>query len=379
MKTRDKYSYFNNFKNATINVLGLMSGTSLDGVDIALIKTDGKKKIILKKFKTYPYKKSLINKIQNFIDTRVGIKNTNYLLTKFHADSILSFIKNNNINFDDIDVIGFHGQTIYHSPNESWTWQLGEGQDLSTLVNIPVISNFRYRDICLGGQGAPLVGIWHKALLMNLDNIKYPCVFLNIGGVSNITYLDKQNNIPFSFDIGIGNGPLDSVMQNHFNTSFDENGKISINGVINYKAIDKILNDPWYKVFPPKSIDKHYLNNLLLLNIAHLKPEDQAATISMLVSLQLKESLKFFSLSPKSLYISGGGVKNKAIMNGIFKEYSSIVFSLDDNNWNADAMEAQAFAYLAVKSLKSLPYTFNKTTGVNSATSGGVINFPLNN
>ena len=112
MKTRDKYSYFNNFKNATINVLGLMSGTSLDGVDIALIKTDGKKKIILKKFKTYPYKKSLINKIQNFIDTRVGIKNTNYLLTKFHADSILSFIKNNNINFDDIDVIGFHGQTI---------------------------------------------------------------------------------------------------------------------------------------------------------------------------------------------------------------------------------------------------------------------------
>jgi len=379
MKTRDKYSYFNNFKNATINVLGLMSGTSLDGVDIALIKTDGKKKIILKKFKTYPYKKSLINKIQNFIDTRVGIKNTNYLLTKFHADSILSFIKNNNINFDDIDVIGFHGQTIYHSPNESWTWQLGEGQDLSTLVNIPVISNFRYRDICLGGQGAPLVGIWHKALLMNLDNIKYPCVFLNIGGVSNITYLDKQNNIPFSFDIGIGNGPLDSVMQNHFNTIFDENGKISLNGVINYKAIDKILNDPWYKVFPPKSIDKHYLNNLLLLNIAHLKPEDQAATISMLVSLQLKESLKFFSLSPKSLYISGGGVKNKAIMNGIFKEYSSIVFSLDDNNWNADAMEAQAFAYLAVKSLKSLPYTFNKTTGVNSATSGGVINFPLNN
>ena len=172
MKTRDKYSYFINSKKATINALGLMSGTSLDGVDIALIKTDGEKNIILKNFKTYPYKKSLINKIQNFIDTREGIKNTNYLLTKFHADSILSFINNNNINYYDIDVIGFHGQTIYHNPNESWTWQLGEGQDLSTLVNIPVVSNFRYRDICLGGQGAPLVGVWHKALLMNLDNIK---------------------------------------------------------------------------------------------------------------------------------------------------------------------------------------------------------------
>ena len=119
----------------------------------------------------------------------------------------------------------------------------------------------------MGGQGAPLVGIWHKALLMNLKNIEYPCVFLNIGGVSNITYLDKKNNIPFSFDIGIGNGPLDSVMQNYFNKSFDKNGKISLNGVINYQAIDKVLNDPWYKISPPKSIDKHYLNNLLFLNI----------------------------------------------------------------------------------------------------------------
>ena len=379
MKTRDKYSYFVDSKKATINALGLMSGTSLDGVDIALIKTDAEKRIILKNTITYSYKKSLINNIQKFIDTREGIKNTNYLLTKFHADCILSFIKTNNISYHDIDIVGFHGQTIYHSPNESWTWQLGDGQYLSTLINIPVVSNFRYRDICLGGQGAPLVGIWHKALLMNLKNIEYPCVFLNIGGVSNITYLDKKNNIPFSFDIGIGNGPLDSVMQNYFNKSLDKNGEISLNGIINYQAINKVLNDPWYKISPPKSIDKHYLNNLLFLNIGHLNPEDQAATISRLVSLQLKESLKFFSLSPKSLYISGGGVKNKAIMNGICKEYNRILLSLDDNNWNADGMEAQAFAYLAAKSIKSLPYTFNKITGVHSATSGGLLSFPLNN
>ena len=377
MKTRDKYSYFVNSDKSSINALGLMSGTSLDGVDIALIKTDGNEEIILKYSKTYPYNQSLVDSIKIFINSRKNIKQTSLLITKFHAKSINSFIKNYNLNSNEIDIIGFHGQTIFHSPNQKWTWQMGDGKYLSSLVRIPVISNFRYRDICLGGQGAPLVGIWHKALLNNLNNIKYPCVLLNIGGVANITYIEQKNNIPYSFDIGIGNGPLDFIMQKFYNKNFDENGKISLHGEINYQSINNILNDPWFKIAPPKSIDKNYLNNLLFLNINHLNPGDQAATISRLISMQLKESFKFFSLEPNSLYVSGGGVKNLAMMKGISEGYSGILLSLDDNNWNADAMEAQAFAYLAVKSIKSLPYTFNKTTGVNAATSGGLINFPI--
>ena len=377
MKTRDKYSYFVNSDKSSINALGLMSGTSLDGVDIALIKTDGNEEIILKYSKTYPYNQSLVDSIKIFINSRKNIKQTSLLITKFHAKSISSFIKNYNINSNEIDIIGFHGQTIFHSPNQKWTWQMGDGKYLSSLVRIPVISNFRYRDICLGGQGAPLVGIWHKALLNNLNNIKYPCVLLNIGGVANITYIEQKNNIPYSFDIGIGNGPLDFIMQKFYNKNFDKNGKISLFGEINYQSLNNILNDPWFKKKPPKSIDKNYLNNLLFLNINHLNPEDQAATISRLISMQLKESFKFFSIKANSLYVSGGGVKNLAMMKGISEGYSGILLSLDDNNWNADAMEAQAFAYLAVKSIKSLPYTFNKTTGVNAATSGSLINFPL--
>ena len=376
MKTRDKYSYFVNSDKSSINALGLMSGTSLDGVDIALIKTDGNEEIILKYSKTYPYNQSLVDSIKTFINSRKNIKNASLLITKFHAKSINSFIKNYNLNSNEIDIIGFHGQTIFHSPNQKWTWQMGDGKYLSSLVRIPVISNFRYRDICLGGQGAPLIGIWHKALLNNLNNIKYPCVFLNIGGVSNITYIEQKNNIPYSFDIGIGNGPLDFIMQKFYNKNFDKNGKISLFGEINYQSLNNILNDPWFKKKPPKSIDKNYLNNLLFLNINHLNPEDQAATISRLISMQLKESFKFFSIKANSLYVSGGGFKNLAMMKGISEEYSDILLSLDDNNLNADAIEAQAFAYLAVKSIKSLPYTFNKITGVNSETSGGLINFP---
>ena len=375
MKTRDKYSYFINSNKSTINAIGLMSGTSLDGVDIALIKTNGNDEIFLSHSRTYTFDRVLTAKIKKFIFNRQDIKNINLLLTKFHADSLKSFINKFDIDYTEIDIIGFHGQTIFHNPDQGWTWQLGDGQYLSSLVKIPVISNFRYRDICLGGQGAPLVGIWHKALLNNVSNIKYPCVFLNIGGVSNITYIENKDAIPYSFDIGIGNGPLDLVMQKFYNKSFDANGEISLNGNINYNALDNILDNYWFKIAPPKSIDKNYLNKLLFLNIDHLNPEDKAASISRLISLQLKNSFNFFTVKPKSLFISGGGVKNLAIIKGISEEYNDILRSLE-NNWNADAMEAQAFAYLSARSFKSLPYTFNKITGVNSEASGGVLNFP---
>ena len=178
MKTRDKYSYFINSNKSIINAIGLMSGTSLDGVDIALIKTNGNDKIFLSHSRTYTFNRVLMAKIKKFIFNRQDIKNINLLLTKFHADSLKSFINKFDIDYTEIDIIGFHGQTIFHNPDQGWTWQLGDGQYLSSLVKIPVISNFRYRDICLGGQGAPLVGIWHKALLNNVSNIKYPCVFL---------------------------------------------------------------------------------------------------------------------------------------------------------------------------------------------------------
>ena len=376
MKTRDKYSNFINNTKTVVVSLGLMSGTSLDGVDIALIKTDANQLVKLGSFKTYRYSNTLINKIKEFIINRNNIKDINLLITRFHAVSIKSFLNNFKIKKSEIDIIGFHGQTIFHSPEQRWTWQLGDGQYLSNLVNIPVISNFRYRDICLGGQGAPLVAIWHKVLSQSISKQKYPCVFLNIGGVSNITYIENMDDLPYSFDIGVGNGPLDLVMQKYYKKQFDMGGTISLKGNINYKILNNILEDSWFKTSPPKSMDKNYLNNLIFFYLDKLKSADMAANIAKLISLQLKVGCNFFNKQPKSLYISGGGAKNVAISNGIKEEFNEIILSLLDNNWNADAMEAQAFAYLASRSLKSLPYTWNKVTGVSSETSGGVINFP---
>ena len=374
MKTRDKYSYFIKNKNY-INAMGLMSGTSLDGLDIALINTNAKNNFELKQFCTYEYSKSLKKSIINFINNREKIKYINNLITEFNAKSIKSFIDTYNIKKQDIDIIGMHGHTIFHSPNEKWTWQLSDGKSVSNLVNIPVISNFRYRDVCLGGQGAPLVGIWHKALLNSVKDAVFPCVFLNIGGVSNITYLKNKKDIPYSFDIGIGNGPLDSIMDKHYNIPFDKDGKISLKGSINNTVIKNILKNNWFKELPPKSLDKNHFDIFIYSLIEGLSNEDKLATLSKLISSQLRKSLNFFPIKPKRLYISGGGSKNKAIIKGIKEDFENILFPLEDN-WNSDAMEAQAFAYLASRSFKGFSYTWNKITGVRNESSGGLIDFP---
>ena len=375
MKTRDKYSYLMKINKTFINSMGLMSGTSLDGLDIALISSDSLNKFILRQFNTYKYSKSLKQSIRDFIDNRKNINHLDGLITEFNAKCIKSFMVEFNIKQSDIDIIGMHGHTIFHSPKENWTWQLSNGKALSNLVNIPVISNLRYRDVCLGGEGAPLVGIWHKTLLMGSKDPIFPCVFLNIGGVSNITYIENEYEIPYSFDIGVGNGPIDMVMEKYFDISFDKGGKISLKGVINKNSIYNILTNEWFKKLPPKSIDKSSLNILIQSCIKHLSPEDKAATLSKLISLQLKESLNFFSKRPKCLFICGGGSKNEAIIKGLKEEYGDIILPLEAH-WNSDAMEAQAFAYLATRSLKSISYTWQKITGVRNEASGGLLNFP---
>jgi len=375
MKTSDKYSYLMKINKTYINSMGLMSGTSLDGLDIGLISTNALNKFILRQFNTYEYSRSLKQSIRGFIDNRKNLNHVNSLITEFNAKCIKSFMTEFNIKQSDVDIIGMHGHTIFHNPKENWTWQLSNGKALSNLVNIPVISNLRYRDVCLGGEGAPLVGIWHKTLLMGSKDPIFPCVFLNIGGVSNITYIENEYEIPYSFDIGVGNGPIDMVMEKYFDISFDKGGKISLKGVINKNSIQTILTNEWFKKFPPKSIDKSSLNRLIQSCIEHLSPEDKAATLSKLISLQLKKSLNFFSKRPKCLFICGGGSKNEAIIKGLKEEYDDIILPLEAH-WNSDAMEAQAFAYLATRSLKSISYTWKKITGVRNEASGGLLNFP---
>ena len=374
MRIDEENIYNNDFDS--LLALGLMSGTSIDGVDVALLKTNGLDNIINKGYQTYSFSKKIKNKIENFITARNSPKEITKLITDFHTSCVKDFIKKKNISLGSINIVGFHGQTIFHKPDQCWTWQLGDGQQLSNSLNIPVISNFRYRDVCLGGQGAPLVPIWHLAIINSMEREKFPCVFINIGGVANITYIEDKNKIPISFDIGPGNAPLDFVMKKYFNKDFDSDGAESAHGTIALTSVNNILSDSWFDLLPPKSLDKNELDKVLTRHIKHLNPSDKAATLAKLVSSSAKKSMSFFSTPPKALYVCGGGRLNKTIMNGFNQEFGNIICSVDELGWNGDALEAGAFAYLAVRSLKGMSFTWKNTTGVSRATSGGLLSHP---
>jgi len=377
MKTRDKYIYNYNNKKNNIIAIGLMSGTSMDGVDVALVKTDGLKNFEVKNFMTFYYSDEIRKLLQRSIQLKVNIRNLSDVITNFHINSVKLLIKKYGLSLQNIDVIGFHGQTIVHHPAEGWTWQLGSGQEMSNELNIPVISNFRYRDVCLGGEGAPLVAIWHKALASSIINQKYPCIFLNVGGVSNITYLKDHNHVTYCFDIGLGNGPIDHISQQYFSKKFDYDGNISLSGNINYSVLKDILKHQWFNKKPPKSLDKNEFNKFIFSSLEGVAAKDKLATLSKLVALCLKRSVNFLNLKPKCIYVCGGGRNNEAIMRGLKEEFGSIILKVEEKNWNGDAIEAQAFAYLAVRSLKNLPLTINNLTGLSRDVSGGVLSLPI--
>ena len=377
MKTRDKYIY--KYLNNKINMsaIGLMSGTSMDGVDVACIKTDGLKYYKDIFFETYKYPLEIKKLLHQFLINKNKFMELNDKIALFHIKCIKKAAEKNNYPLSHIDIIGFHGQTLLHKPAESWTWQIGNGKLLSNSLEIPVISNFRYRDICLGGEGAPLASLWHKTLLNSLTKKRYPCIFLNIGGVSNITYINKLEEIEFCYDIGPGNGPVDMIINRYFNLEMDYGGKKALLGKIHFNLIENILSYDWFKKLPPKSLDKNELNTYIMKCIDNILPIDKIATLSRLISVCLKHQVDLLNIEPKYIFVSGGGAHNNAIMNGIKEEFKNKVQFVDLQKWNIDAIEAQAFAYLATRSFKGLPLTENNVTGIKKDSSGGLLNFPI--
>ena len=375
MRINQDNTYNNNFDS--VLSIGLMSGTSLDGVDVALIETDGLGKIFFKGNKTYKFPANIRSGMEEFIFKRVNHHKISKIFNDFHIHSVKNFIKNEQLNNKAIKVIGFHGHTIYHNPIENWTWQLGDGKYLSKNLQIPVISNFRYRDVCLGGEGAPLVPVWHHAIINMIEKKKFPCAFINIGGVSNITLFSNIIDIPISFDIGIGNAPLDRIMKKNYNMEFDIDGIYSKRGNISLKVIKNILSQDWFNLRPPKSLDKYSLDNIIKKYTKSLSTNDKLATLSNLISASARKGISFFDIVPETWYLSGGGRLNNSIVQGFKKEFGKKIVLVDDLGLNGDSMEAQAFAYLAVRSMRGLPFTWNNTTGVKNPTSGGLLNFVL--
>lgn len=351
-----------------------MSGTSMDGIDLALIESDGKKIIKRTHFDYLPYSKEFKTRLEALIYNNpklAEIKLVENELTLLHAKLVNDFLAKNKITASEIDLVAFHGHTIFHAPERGATWQIGNGHLLAHKIGIDVVADFRTNDVALGGQGAPLVPIYHFHLFANQP---HPVAVLNIGGISNITYFkDDHESAIEAFDVCFGNAPLDDLMREKFGRDFDENGKLAKSGSVNFVLADCILQHEIFRKAPPKSFDRDDFE-VLLAPIHTLKTEDALATFTYMHAKALEINLNFLSQKPKEIFICGGGRKNVALMDEMKKLMPEIeIKAVEEIGLNGDAVEAEAFAFLGIRSFIGLPISFRNTTGVAHEACGGVL------
>jgi anhydro-N-acetylmuramic acid kinase len=360
-----------------IKSIGLMSGTSLDGIDLSMIESDGLSFIKTHKNQYYQYSDEFKNKLRKLIfDEKISlfeIKKIENELTILHANLVNDFLEKNQISSTEISVIGFHGQTIFHKPIDKITWQIGNAQLLAHLTKINVVADFRVNDIVNGGQGAPLVPIYHYYLFANQEK---PIAILNIGGVSNITYFNNDLNSLIAFDLCFGNAPMNDLMMKKLNREFDRNGEIASQGKPNIELIESISQNKIFHQEIPRSFSRNDFDETLS-PILSLELPDALATLSLLFAKILANNLqKFFNELPKKIIVCGGGAKNKTLLKNMQNFLPNIeIIVADEIGFNPDFIESEAFAFLAVRRVKNLPISFKNTTKVNKIDGiiGGVI------
>jgi anhydro-N-acetylmuramic acid kinase len=362
-------------ENKIYTAIGLMSGTAMDGIDAALIKTDGDSYIEFIGFESVPHDDDFKNRLRpclNRTDRDANdIKAIEREFTHRQIEIINELILNNNMMADNINVIGFHGQTIHHDPDGGVTIQLGDGGWLSNQLNIPVVYDLRQADMMAGGQGAPFIPVYHAALAKN-EGLELPIVIANIGGVSNITWIGQDDDL-IGFDTGPGNAMIDDWVKKHTGNDYDEGGKLAKSGVVDMHILDGFLSFPYILKKYPKSLDRNDFNDL---NIKNMSVVNGAATLTAMTVQGIVCGVRQCPAMPTALYVSGGGRHNVAIMDGLRDALNIDVLSVDELQWNGDSMEAEGFAYMAVRTLRNLPISFPNTTGCNAPTVGGVVAYP---
>lgn len=346
-----------------------MSGTSLDGIDAALISTDGEGHIVRHAFLTVPYDDGLRARIRAVLnitpDKLLQTKDVERDLTTAQAEVVKQLLKKAGVAAEEVDLIGFHGQTVAHAPDKKWTCQLGDGGLLANLTGIPVVNDFRTADVQAGGQGAPLVPVYHQALA---DGHELPVAFLNIGGVANVTYVGSE---VIAFDTGPGNALIDDWMLRKAGNKHDDNGGVAAKGKIDAAVLAHLLSHPYFLSRAPKSLDR---NAFASDAWQHLSIEDGAATLSAFTAAAVEKSLEHLPAQPKQWIVAGGGRLNATLMKMLRERLGVPVVSIDTLGLDGDAIEAEAFAYMAVRSYRGLPISFPKTTGVPRPMVGGKLN-----
>ena len=359
-------------KADAIWVAGCMSGTSLDGVDVAAILTDGTQ--------VYEFGKTAYRAFTE--DERKVLRGA---LGAWHDDprtaDAARVVEDAHLNvlagFKDVSLVGFHGQTLAHDPGGKGTHQSGDGARLAEELQLPVAWDFRTNDVALGGQGAPLAPVYHWALA-TWAGATAPVAILNLGGVGNVTYIDPT--LPpedglLAFDTGPANAPIDDLMFQRRGQRFDADGALARAGTAQSDIIETFTRHSFFAAMPPKSLDRNSFHDALGA-VADLDDADAAATLAALVVETVRLSAQHFPQVPDALWVTGGGRRNPVIMAGLQAALPCQVLDIDTVGIDGDMLEAQAFAYLAARIKQGLPTSFPKTTGGPAAVGGGIISYP---
>lgn len=348
-------------------VIGLMSGTSMDGIDAALLRTDGEGVAEAGAFLTVPYAEGFRDRLRACLgnqDEFADIADVQRELTLHHADAVLALLEQAGVTAAEVDLIGFHGHTILHAPDERRTWQIGDGALLARRTGIAVVDDFRTADVAAGGQGAPLLPLYHRALATALDK---PLAVLNLGGVGNITWIGADGTV-IACDTGPGNALIDDWVLARTGRAYDDGGALARAGRVDAVALERLLDNSFFDRPAPKSLDRDAFDPA---PVAGLPTEDGAATLTAFTVRSVARVLPHLPQPPRRWLITGGGRRNTAIMEGLAETLGVPVEPVESVGWNGDALEAQGFAYLAVRSRLGLPLSLPTTTGVPQPLTGG--------
>jgi anhydro-N-acetylmuramic acid kinase len=339
-----------------------MSGTSLDGIDIAMIETDGRELVNPGAALTLPYPQEFRERLRSVLGGEGPVGAVEEELTRLHAEAVEHFLRGQPR--AAVDVVGFHGHTILHRPAERRTWQIGDGALLSSRLGLDVVADFRSADVAAGGQGAPLAPLYHAALAATLPK---PLAVLNIGGVANVTWIGGRSEI-LAFDTGPGNSLIDDWVYRHTGDAADLDGALARAGAVSAAHVENFLAVPYFDRCPPKSLDRDDFRGALPTG---LSLEDGAATLTEMTAAAVAAATRHFPAPAEQWLVTGGGRHNPALMEALARRLKVSVEPVEAVGWHGDALEAQAFAYLAVRSVLGLPLSLPSTTGVSRPTCGG--------
>jgi anhydro-N-acetylmuramic acid kinase len=350
--------------------IGVMSGTSMDAIDVAVVETDGDSIVRPGPGGSYPYDPVLRQRLLEVIADpqqaeAAPLADVEAAVTSAHGDAIERFMKDNAIERSEIDVIGLHGQTVFHRPERRFTRQLGSARDIAARFGVATVGRFRHADLAAGGEGAPLAPLYHKALASRLPQ---PLMVFNLGGVGNVTYLCGDEVI--AFDTGPASALMDDFVRRRCGLPFDADGKIAAAGTPRRDLVEAFARHSYFDRSPPKSLDRNAFH-AAAQSVEILPDGDAMATLAEFTVAAAVAALRHVPRRPREWLVTGGGRHNRHLMRRLAEALQCPVAPVESVGWDGDMLEAQCFGYLAVRSLLGLPLSLPTTTGVPRPLPGG--------